>query len=98
MLKNKTFSLLTENCMGGYIFHQLGLPFSSPTINMMIYSDQYKKMILNFDYYINLIPIPTIDPNFPHIPCAKLDDIILPFTHYNSTEEGIQAWEKRKNV
>ena len=35
-LENKDFSLLVGNCLGGYVYHQLGLPFTSPTINLMI--------------------------------------------------------------
>lgn len=95
-LENKNFSLLTGNCVGGYIYHQLGLTFSSPTINMMILNQDFKKLILNLEHYLKLIPEPCVDPNFPGVPCASLDDIILHFTHYKSSEEGINAWEKRK--
>lgn len=30
-LKNKDFSILTNHCMGGIIYHDLGLKFLSPT-------------------------------------------------------------------
>ena len=33
-LKNKDFTLLTPNCLAGIIYHNLGLQFSSPTINI----------------------------------------------------------------
>lgn len=95
-LKNKQFTLLTGNCIGGYLYHQLGLPFSSPTVNMMILNQDFKKLILNLEHYLSFTPIPCVDDRFPGVPSAKLDDIILHFTHYNSSEEGIEAWEKRK--
>lgn len=95
-LKNKNFTLLTGNCIGGYIYHQLGLPFSSPTINLMILNRDFKKFILNLKHYLALTPTPFIDTRFPDVPSALLGDIILHFTHYNSSEEGIEAWEKRK--
>lgn len=44
-LKNKQFTLLTGNCIGGYLYHQLGLPFSTPTVNMMILNQDFKKLI-----------------------------------------------------
>lgn len=95
-LKNKDFTLLTGNCIGGYLYHQLGLPFKSPTINLMILNQDFKKMILNLKDYMTYVPTPCIDPRFPNVPCGKLQDIILHFTHYNSSTQGIEAWEKRK--
>lgn len=95
-LENKDFSLLVGNCLGGYVYHQLGLPFTSPTINLMIYNHHFFKMVSNLDYYLSQNFEPVVDPAFPNVPCAKLDDIIVHFTHYNSVEEGIRAWNKRK--
>lgn len=95
-LKNKKFTLLTGNCIGGYLYHQLGLPFMSPTINMMILNQDFLKMIKNLKYYMSIIPIPCVDERYPDVPSAKLGDIILHFTHYDTCEEGIAAWEKRK--
>ena len=95
-LKNRKFSLLTGNCIGGYLYHQLGLPFLSPTINMMILNQDFKKLILNLEHYLSITPITYEDDKFPDVPSAKIDDIILHFSHYNSSEEGIAAWEKRK--
>lgn len=95
-LKNKNFTLLTGNCIGGYLYHQLGLGFKSPTINMMILNQDFKKLIMNLDYYIKLTPIPCVDERFPDVPSATLGDITLHFTHYSSSSEGIEAWEKRK--
>lgn len=95
-LKNKHFTLLTGNCVGGYLYHELGLPFRSPTINMMILNQDFKKFILNLDHYLSLVPTPCVDQRYPNVPSASLDDIILHFTHYSSSSEGIDAWEKRK--
>lgn len=95
-LQNRKFSLLTSNCIAGYLYHQLGLPFTSPTINLMIYYYHFKKMILNLNDYLKLTPVAAIDPDLPSIPSALLGDIFIHFTHYSSTDEGIAAWEKRK--
>ncbi len=40
-LRNKEFTLLSNNCNGGFIYHDLGLQFLSPTINMFFYHDHY---------------------------------------------------------
>lgn len=96
-LKNRNFSLLTGNCIGGYLYHQLGLRFTSPTINMMILNQDFKKLVMTPRKYMKLTPTPCTDPRYPTVPSAALGDIILHFTHYNTTEEGIAAWEKRKH-
>lgn len=95
-LINKNFTLLTGNCIAGYLYHQLGIPFMSPTINMMFLNADFKKFVLNLDHYLSLQPTPYVDIQYPSVPSAKLGDIILHFTHYGSAEEGIMAWEKRK--
>lgn len=95
-LINKKFSLLTGNCMGGYIYHQLGLKFSSPTINMMITNKDFVKIIFDQKYYMELNPIPYEDPEYPGVPSALLGDVVLHFTHYKNAEEGIDAWNTRK--
>lgn len=64
---------------------------------MMILNQDFKKMIMNLDYYISLTPTPCVDSRYPSVPSALLGDIILHFTHYKSSEEGIEAWEKRKH-
>ena len=33
-LKNKNFTLITNNCTGGVIYNRLGLKFLSPTIKL----------------------------------------------------------------
>ena len=34
--KNKDFTLICQNCLGGVIYSFLDLPFMSPTINVFI--------------------------------------------------------------
>ena len=35
-LKNTEFSLISSNCNGGFMLHDLGLQFRSPTVNLWI--------------------------------------------------------------
>lgn len=62
----------------------------------MILNQDFKKLLLNLNHYMSLTPEPYQDKRFPGVPSAKLDDIILHFTHYDTVQEGIDAWEKRK--
>lgn len=94
--KNKKFSLLVGNCLGGYVYHQLGLKFNSPTINLMIYDDDFLKIVSNPSYYLSQEFTPFIDSEYPNVPSGKLDDVIIHFTHYKTIEEGSEYWNKRK--
>ena len=90
---NKDFSLIVSNCMGGYIYHQLGLPFLSPTINLMIYQDEFQKFLSNMQYYLTLS---FSDGGIQEgVPVGMLGDIRVFFTHYKSYEEGVEKFKTR---
>ena len=50
-LKNKNPSIISSNCNGGFIYHDLNLKFFSPTINLFFYPKDYIKFIANLEYY-----------------------------------------------
>lgn len=87
------FTLLCGNCMGGYIYHQLGLEFQSPTINLMMLQPDFYKFILNLDYYLSLEFEEVTTPS--GVPVGKLGDITVYFTHYDSFEDGVNSWKRR---
>ena len=93
-LKNKGVSFFCPNCMGGILFHDLGLQFKSPTVNLMMYQKDFLKFVLDMDKYLNSEFV-----FFKHeeytFPCAKLDDITIHFTHYISEEDAISKWNAR---
>lgn len=89
---NKEFSLFTGNCMGGYIYHQLGLKFKSPTINLMILQSDLYKLVSDLEHYMSL---PLIPKESEGVPKATLGDVTINFTHYRSFEEASEAWYKR---
>ena len=93
-LKNKDFTILANNCIGGVISHDLGLQFKSPTVNLLIRPDDFVKFIENFDYYKNL-EIKEIEYNYVKYPVGMLGDIPLFFKHYHSFDEAVQKWKER---
>lgn len=105
-LNKNNITLLCNNCTGGFILHDLGLRFNTPTINMFFHGLDFFDFIEHFDYYINqpLIQIenPQYDPHATDYPVAILrgndfcKDIELHFLHYKSFDEANEKWEARK--
>lgn len=81
-------TIFCGNCIGGYIYHQLNLKFQTPTINITMSQLDLFKFVKEFDSYK--------DAEFEHVGglVGRLKDIKVHFTHYNSFQEGVQAWKK----
>ncbi|MFZ1235840.1 MAG: DUF1919 domain-containing protein [Prevotella sp.] len=89
----KELSILCGNCIGGYMYYQLGVRFDSPTVNLVI-TNMYK-YIMNLNHYCNCKLENTGEFVDGGIPVARLDDIRIVLTHYKTFEEGKKYWEKR---
>lgn len=93
-LVNKDFTLICSNCTGGVIYHNLGLQFKSPTINMYFDAKDFIKFCEKLDYYLscNMIEAKK-DLDYP---VAKLDDITLYGVHYKNFDKMKEKWNVRK--
>lgn len=93
-LTNTTPTFLCPNCIGGILFHDLGLQFRSPTVNLMIFQTDFVKFVLHMEDYLaqklSFFKHPEYD-----FPCARLGEITLHFTHYHTEEEAAQKWAER---
>ena len=58
-LKNKDMTIISSNCTGGVISHDLGLRFNSQFVNLAMRPKHFVKYLSNFDYYNSL------DVSFP---------------------------------
>lgn len=108
-LKYTDFSIISNNCWAGFAYQQFGLTYSTPTIGLGFVDNDYIKFLERLEYYLSLTPIfidPKDAPDYDlrkklrgseiDYPVAKLDDIIIWFTHYHSSEEALEKWERRK--
>ena len=93
-LANTTPTFLCPNCIGGILFHDLGLQFRSPTINLMMSQTDFVNFVLYMDDYLaqelSFFKHPEYD-----FPCAHLGNITLHFTHYHTEEEAARKWAER---
>ena len=98
-LKNKDFTLLTPNCLGGILLHDLGLRFHTPTINLMMTQTDFLQCVLHLKEYMSgrLVFLDNTDETCP---CAELiygdlPPVTVHFTHYETPEEAEFKWWKR---
>lgn len=94
-LKNNNPSIIANNCNGGIISHDLGLPFCSPTVNIGIWPEDYLKFLKNLEHYLNY-PIQKTDKTKDGGKFIICDDIEILLTHYKNYDEACENWERRK--
>ena len=88
-------SIFCNNCIGAFVAHDLGLPFNSPMVNLMIPPADFIDYISNLEDYVNA----TIEPieSEHKWPVGTIGGkIYINFIHYKSLEEGIKAWRRRE--
>lgn len=105
-LVNHNFTIISNNCWAGHVYRYLGLAYSSPTIGLYFYAEDYVKLCENLRYYMNqelkFISVgesryrEDIEKFQHHCPIGILDDIEVIFLHYKSEDEAYQKWNRRK--
>lgn len=105
-LQNRDFTLLTENCLAGIVYHDFGMQFLSPLINGEFSTEDYIKFLRNPKYYMQqeLVFVSNKDKSLPPFyqeldcPIAEIGDLHFRFTHYHMSEEEIRRiWNKRRS-
>lgn len=93
-LKNKNFTILCSNCIGGIIYHHLNMEFLSPTVNLWIRQYDFVKFIKRPKWYLAQ-PLQFIETKYS-FPVAMLGDIKIHFNHSTSSAEAANDWNRRK--
>lgn len=93
-------TIISMNCNGGVISHDLGLQFRSPTVNLFFKAEDFIKFCENMEYYLSIDEmVECTDLNVIEqrtYPIAYLGDLTLFLVHYNSIEEAQTKWNERK--
>lgn len=99
----KDFSVISNNCTGGYVYQYYGISYKTPTEGVYFTTDDYLKLIANPRYYfthkVTLIPskestLYSKEKPFT-FPVGKIDDIEIYFMHYPNPEEALSKWYRR---
>ncbi|MDD3468463.1 MAG: DUF1919 domain-containing protein [Thermoguttaceae bacterium] len=104
-LRTRDFSIISNNCSGGYIYQYFGLLYKTPTVGLYFSNKDYLKLIQNPRYYFSqeLQFIALAESQGKTIlqrrnivfPVAKLGDIEVYFMHYKTEEEAREKWTRR---
>lgn len=92
-LMSSGVTLISQNCIGGVFYHDMGMRFDSPTIDLFFSGDDFVRFVLNLDYYIHQeLNIKWTDT----YPVGNLDDVTVHFMHYENCEDAQAKWNARK--
>lgn len=102
------FTIISNNCWGGFIYQSYGIQYNTPTIGCFFIASDYIKFISNLRYYLSQ-DLKFINPsdskwfnkvnkthNYGNYPIGIIDDVEVFFMHYTSKEEAYNKWNKRK--
>lgn len=102
--KNKDFTLISRDCVGGVLYHQLGLKFLSPTINLFLTPTDFNYFCLYLEDYLDGrlekykgdevdYPVGLLYPKKG----SKCDrPVKIGFMHYETFEIATNKWNERK--
>jgi len=94
-------TILTTNCLAGFIYHNLGLQFRSPIINLYMRSNDFATLVTHLRDYAHSRMEEVTDSGMSYpvgrlIPQdAGLPALTLYFQHYDSFEEARDKWFAR---
>lgn len=105
-INNDDFTIIANNCWGGFVYQRYGLPYLTPTVGLYFFADDFIKLAFNLEDYMTkpLEFIPYTESKYKaeferrmhtHIPIARLGDIEVAFLHYKTQEEAAQKWKRR---
>lgn len=89
----KQISFISQQCIGGVIYHDMNMQFLSPTINLYLEPKDFIEMVENLEYYMKL-PIEMKIEEGRII--GYLGKLRIIFLHYDDLEVAKQKWEERK--
>lgn len=92
-------SIIASDCFGGFMYHNLGLQFRSPTVNLLIEKSNFIEFVTHLKEYL-AAELTEITDNSVEYPVGLLkhgdNSVRIDFMHYKTFEQAKQKWEERK--
>ena len=97
-LRNKNFSIISKDCVGGMLAHELGIRFDSPTVNLYFSSNDFVKFCRDIKFYLSepITEDKDTDKNFPVGLIGSDEKMIrIYFMHYDNFQQAKEKWYER---
>lgn len=105
-INNTDFSIICNNCWGGFVYRYFGLPYLSPTVGLYFYSEDFVRFAKDIKKYIfmQIKMIPATESKHyedlkrkgqENVPVGVLDDVEIIFLHYKTAAEAEEKWTRR---
>lgn len=95
-LRNSSFTIISNNCLGGFLYHDYNMRFYSPTINLFIHAYDYNRFLYYIANKLPIIDLIDITKEGDECPQGLLNgDVRISFVHYHSFEEAKKKWLER---
>lgn len=104
-LKSKDFTIISNNCTGGYVYQYYGISYKTPTEGLYFITSDYLKLVERPEYYFTH-DVVLIEPQESVLakrgltidyPVGLIDDIEVYFMHYHDPKEAIDKWKRRSS-
>lgn len=99
-LRERPVSIISQTCMGGFLYHRMDLKFMSPTINMFFEPTDFIELCLNLKDLLCEAPVFAkyvwnYKQDFSY-PVMKLGGRVeMHFNHVRTVEEALEKWDAR---
>ena len=109
-LKTKHFTIISNDCVAGVIYHRLGMQYLSPTVWTYIFPDEYLRFLGKLKWYLQQ-PLRFTDKSKHtcavydrygrlvkdcHYPVGVLGgDVEIHFLHSKTKEDALNQWNRR---
>ena len=97
------FTIISNNCTGGYVYQYFGVPYKTPTEGLYFTTEDYLKLVERPEYYFKQ-EVKLIDSKEStlakvgkdiHYPVGLIDDVEVYFMHYPDPKEALSKWYRR---
>lgn len=92
---NPELTVISSNCTGSLICHEIGIRFNSPFVNLWIQPGDFVKLLGDLQRYMSK-PLEFIKDDELDYPVAMLGDVKIYFQHYKTKEDAEAKWEQRR--
>jgi len=104
-LKNKTFTLISNDCWGAEVYREFNLPYNTPFVGIMVMAPCYLALTSDLKFYLEDKLRFKDHSRYDYVnrlrekkrfPIGVLgNDVEVHFMHYESEAEALEKWTRR---